>query len=236
MRIAVCDDQQSALKHTVTQVGSVKLQTEITPFLNVSDMFQEIKNDAKFDAVLMDIEWYGEQKGIDFASEIFKLSPKTKIVFVTGYPERYSQQIFLQNTNLKGFISKPIEPGILLKTLEKIKDEMIFEENRKLVLKFSGTVVALDPDDIIYIESRLHTATVHAVNGNHLCYEKLDALAKRLPGCFILTHKSFLVNMEKIQFIERERVILAKNMEVPISKSRYNDVYDSYFRYIRSNI
>jgi DNA-binding LytR/AlgR family response regulator len=205
-------------------------------FLRVPDLLQQIKDDENFNVVLMDIEWDGEQKGIDFASEIFKLSPKTRVVFVTGYPERYSQQIFLQNTNLRGFISKPIDPDILQKTLVKIKDEMTFEENRKLVLKFSGTVVAVDPDDIIYIESRLHTATVHAVNGDHLCYEKLDALAKRLPGQFILTHKSFLVNMDKIQFIERERVILEKSMEVPISKSRYNELYESYFRYIRSSI
>jgi len=236
MNFAICDDQQDALEHTVKQVGSVGFQSEVTSFLDISDLFIKIKDGVFFDAVLMDIEWDGEQKGIDFAMEIFKLSPKTKIVFVTGYPERYSQQIFLKNTNLRGFISKPIESGVLLKTLEKIKDEAIQEENRKLVLKFSGSVVAIDPDDIIYIESRRNTATVHTTNTQHLCYEKLDDLGKRLPGHFILTHKSFLVNMERVWRIERERVILEMGMEIPISKSRYNELYDSYFRYIGSNI
>ena len=236
MRIAICDDRKDALEHTAKQVGLVSLQSEITPFLEISDLFQKIKDGANYDAVLMDIEWDGEQKGIDYASEIYLLSPKTKIIFVTGYPERYSQQIFLKNTNLRGFVAKPIEADILLKNLEKIKDEMTLEENRKLVLKFSGSVIAVDPDDIIYIESRLHTATVHSTNGEHLCYEKLDALAKRLPGQFFMTHKSFLVNMDRIWRIEKERVILEKDMEIPISKSRYSELNESYFRYIRSNM
>jgi len=74
--------------------------------------------------------------------------PKTKIVFVTGYPERYSQQIFLENTNLKGFIAKPINLDILTKSLKKIKDEILAEENRKLILKFNGVAVGVDPDSI----------------------------------------------------------------------------------------
>lgn len=236
MRIAICDDQQSAIEHTITKVSSLGLQSEIMSFLNIADLFQKIKDGEKFDVVFMDIEWDGEQKGIDFATGLYDLSPKTKIIFITGYPERYSQQIFLKNTNLRGFISKPINAAILQKNLEKIKSEMILDANRKLILKFDGIVIGVDPDDILYIESRAHTATVYATDGGHLCYEKLDALANRLPGQFILTHKSFLVNMDKIQRIERERVILEKGMEVPISKHRYNEVHDGYFRYIRSNI
>jgi len=237
MRIAICDDQQSALEHAITQVGSVNFQCEVAPFLKIADLFQTIKDGAIYDAVFMDIEWEGEQKGgIDFASELYSLSPKTKIIFVTGYPERYSQKIFLKNTNLRGFISKPIDADILLKNLEKIKNEMILEENRKLILKFNGIVVSVHPDDILYIESRAHTATVYSTDGSHLCYEKLDALAKRLPRQFIHAHKSFLVNMDKIRRVERERIFLEKGIEIPVSKSRYNEVRESYFRYIGSII
>gem|GEM_PF-168000 len=232
VKIAVCDDEQNALEHASAQIASIIADCEVKTFLNASDMMELIKDGVKFDAVFMDIEWHGEQKGIDFAAELFRLSPKTKIIFVTGYPQRYSQQVFLKSTNIKGFISKPIDPAILLKNLEKIKDEMIREGNRKLLLKFSGVVTSVDPDDILYIESRANTATVYSTGGGHLCYEKLDDLAKRLPGSFIRTHKSFLVNMDKIQYIERERVILEKNMEVPISKTRYNGLREQYFRYV----
>ncbi|MCL2839378.1 MAG: LytTR family DNA-binding domain-containing protein [Defluviitaleaceae bacterium] len=237
MRIAICDDQQHGLEHTLTKIRTVSLQSEIAIFLKISDLFQQIKEGVKFDAVLMDIEWDGEDRsGIDFASELYSLSPKTKIIFVTGYPERYSQQIFLKNTNLRGFIAKPIDADILLKNLEKLKDEMLLEENRKLILKFNGVIKGVDSDDILYLESKLHTVTVYTTDGEHLCYEKLSDLAKRLPRQFVTTHKSFLVNMDKIQRIERERIVLGKNIEIPVSKARYNEVREHYFRYIGSNM
>ena len=236
MKIAICDDEQKSLEHIVTQVASVDLNCDISAFINVADMMERIKDGEKFDAVFMDIEWYGEQKGIDFAAELYKLFPKIKIIFVTGYSERYSQQVFLKHTNLKGFISKPIDPAILQKNLLKIRDEMILDENHKLLLHFNGIVVGVDPYDILYIESRGNTATVYSTNSKQLCYEKLDVLAKRLPGNFILTHKSFLVNMDKIQYIERERVVLEQKIEIPISKARYSELRDQYFRYIGSSI
>jgi len=54
----------------------------------------------------------------------------------------------LENTNLKGFIAKPINLDILTKSLKKIKDEILAEENRKLILKFNGVAVGVDPDSI----------------------------------------------------------------------------------------
>jgi len=237
MHIAVCDDQQGALEHTISKLAEICPNSEIMSFHKISDLFQKIKGGTKFDVVFMDIEWDGEQKiGIDFASELYKLSPKSKIIFITGYPERYSQQIFLKNTNLRGFIAKPIDVDVLRKNIDKITDEIALEENRKLLLKFNGVIIGVDPDDILYVESRAHTATVHSTDGGYLCYEKLDELAKRLPRQFITTHKSFLVNMDKIQRIERERVMLEKGMQIPISKARYNEVHDCYFRYIASSI
>ena len=236
MRIAICDDRQDVLAHADSLISSLEPHCETSQFSDILSLFQEMKGGAEFDAVFMDIEWEGEQKGIDFAEQIYSLSPKTQIIFITGYPERYSQQIFLQSTNLKGFIAKPPDPDIMRKHLERIKHELTAQERGKLVLKYNGIVSAVDPDDIVYIESRAHTATIHSMDGEYLCYEKLNTLAKRLPGQFILTHKSYLANMDKIRRIERESVILEKQMEIPVSKSRQTEVRESYFRYIGSTI
>ena len=236
MKIAVCDDQQSSLRHVLTQVSSVAPRAEVSSFSSIPDLIHIIEDGVKFDAVLIDIEWDGEQKGIDYAAEIYKLSPQTSIIFVTGYPECYSQQIFLKTINLAGFVSKPIDAAILSKNLEKIEDGMAARQNRKLVLRFNGVITSIDPDDILYIESRARTSTVYSTDGSYLCYEKLVDLTKRLPGHFVLTHKSFLVNMDKIRRIDREFVLLEQSMEVPVSKSRLNGIREYYFQYIGSRI
>ena len=236
MKIAICDDNQMALAHVEAQAGMLGAPYEISSYPDATDLLRTIKDGADFDAILMDIEWGGEQKGIDFAAEIYRLSPKAGIIFITGYPERYSQQIFLANTNLKGFVAKPVDAAILQKNLEKIQGEIAARESRKLTIKSKGRIVAVDPDDVLYIASRAHTATLHLQASEYLCYEKLEALAMRLPGQFLFTHKSFLVNMDKIRYFERERAILEDGREVPVSKSRQAEALESYFRYIRSMI
>jgi len=236
VNIAVCDDQKQVLGHIVNKVKSVDIQCNITGFCNFSDLCEKIRDGEEYHVVLMDIEWNGEQKGIDYASQLHQLSPKTKIIFVTGYPERYSQEIFLKNTNLKGFIQKPIDTEVLEHSIKKINSEMKEEEKRKILVKYNGVITVVDPDEIIYIESRLHTITLYTEGSSHLCYEKLDALEKRLPAHFIRTHKSILINMDKIRLIERTRIVLEKSFEVPVSKSRYNECYESYFRYIGSTV
>lgn len=232
MKIAICDDQQSSLECVKSEVLSLDIPCEIALFQDIQLLYREIGLGRKYDVVFMDIEWYGEQRGIDFAANLYKLCPKTRIVFITGYPERYSQQIFFKYTNLKGFIAKPIDKAILLDTLMRIKGEIQDESKSHLVIKFNGAVASIDPDDIFYLESRAHKITIHTGGENHLCYEKLDVLAEELPENFIFTHKSFLVNMDKIQRIEREYLILANNEEVPISKSRFLEMREKYFRYI----
>jgi len=142
----------------------------------------------------------------------------------------------LENTNLKGFIAKPINLDILTKSLKKIKDEILAEENRKLILKFNGVAVGVDPDSILYIESHAHAVTVHSTGGEYICYDRLSVLVNRLPDNFIFTHKSFLVNMDKIRRIERESILLEKDVRIPISKSRQIEVRKNYFCYIGSNI
>jgi len=237
MKIAICDDQKNALDHTYMQVSASCPQSEITAFLKIPDLFQALKAGEKFDVIFMDIEWEGEQKiGIDFASEIYNLSPKSKIIFVTGYPERYSQEIFLKVTNLCGFIVKPSDINIIEKHIAKIRNEAALESSRKLILTFNGAVTSIDPGDILYIESRARMVTIYVAGRTHSCYEKLVNLINRLPRQFIFSHKSFLVNMDKIRRIERERIVLVNNMEVPVSKYRYNEVRSSYLSYIESTM
>ena len=54
----------------------------------------------------------------------------------------------------------------------------------------------------------------------------------RLPETFLQCHKSYIVNMNEIRRIERNRIIMTNETEIPISKSRYGDTRSRYFRYM----
>ena len=232
MRIAICDDERASLDFIAEHVQSIDSDCEIATFLDISKLFHAIESGIIYDAVFMDVEWHGEQKGIDYAAEIFDLSPKTVIIFITGHPEQYSQKIFLKKTNLKGFISKPPNPTILSKYLEIIKDSISDSNNHKLTLKFNTGIISIDWSDILYIESHLNTVTIHTYNDSFRCYEKISTIVKQLSGGFFRTHKSFVVNMDKIKRIERNYVLLQEDKRIPISKHRLPDFRKQYGRYI----
>ena len=43
-----------------------------------------------FDVVLLDIELNCEENGIDVAEELYRLCPAARIIYVTGYNDRFS--------------------------------------------------------------------------------------------------------------------------------------------------
>lgn len=238
MKIAICDDQKIHLEHILTRVSQVCPQSEIKTFQEILEFFENINAGIIFDIVFMDIEWVGEvQGGIDFAAQLYKRSPDTKIVFVTGHQQRYFQEIFLKHINLKGYVAKPIDIDILRKIVEKIQAETLLEKKQKLLISFNNMVTSLNPNDILYIESRARIASIYARDGEvYLCYEKLGVLRSRLPEKFCFAHKSFLVNMDYIRRIGREVLILEENLEIPVSKMRRAEIRERYFRHVSLRI
>jgi len=235
MHIAVCDDQADVLEQVSNLVETVSLASTVTPYDNFSNLLTAISNGILYDAVLMDIEWGKEDNGMDYATALHELSPNTQVIFMTGFQEKYAQQIFLKPANLCGFLSKPINRDLLIKILNKADKEARQTETKKLTVSFGGVVSVFEPENIYFLESKGHTATIHTSDGKQRCYERLVALKERLPSQFEYTHKSFLVNMDFIRRVERDRVLLLNGTELPVSKGKYTMLKKTYFSYIGSS-
>jgi DNA-binding LytR/AlgR family response regulator len=208
----------------------------VTPYDNFNNLLIAVNSGILYDVVIMDIDWGNEDNGMDYAATLHDLSPYTKVIFMTGFQEQYAQQIFLKPANLCGFLSKPIDRDLLLKLLNKAGSEVRQNGTKKLTISFGGAVSVFAPESIYFIESKGHTAIIHTSDGEQRCYEKLEALKERLPSQFVYTHKSFLVNMEFIQRIERDRVLLLNSAEIPVSKGKYTVLKNTYFSYISSSL
>ena len=236
MHIAVCDDQADVLEQITCLVETIPLASTVTPYNNFDNLLTAVNNGILYDAVLMDIEWGKEDNGMDYATALHEFSPHTKVIFMTGFQEQYAQQIFLKPANLCGFLSKPIDRNLLIKILNKADKEIHQMETKKLTVSFGGVVSVFTPENIYFLESKGHTATLHTSDGKQRCYERLEALKERLPSQFVYTHKSYLVNMEFIKRIERDRVLLLNSAEIPVSKAKYTVLKKTYFSYISSSL
>ena len=86
--------------------------------------------------------------------------------------------------------------------------------------------------DIFYIESMGHTVQIHTATDTIAAYERLDAVTKRLPVGFIRCHKSFVVNMWQIRRFLPTDVLLKNEVLVPVSRKRYTETKEAYFRFM----
>lgn len=54
--------------------------------------------------------------------------------------------------------------------------------------------------------------------------EKLEPLLERLDDCFVFCHRSYLINLNTVTDLKKDFIILIKNIQVPVSKTRFQEV------------
>lgn len=232
MRIAICDNELDALELLQLQLEQNGRAKQIKRFLSLKQLQDAIAEGETFDLLFMDIEWNQTQNGIDFASTVNETCPDTQIIFVTGHPDRYYQQIFLKPLNLCGYLEKPVDANILEKLMQKALAVIQTREEQKLLIQHKGIIHAVFFHKIRYLESRGHLLTIHTTDGNLMCYDQLEKLKERLTLNFYQCHKSYLVNMDCIRRIEKNSILLKTGEELPVSKSKYAETRAAFFRYI----
>lgn len=223
MIVAVCDNSKETLdemKQLLEQIAYIK---NIELFSKIDSFFDELNAGKCYDVVLMGIEWEDAKNGIDYAEEIYKCSPYTKVIFMTSYTMKYVEDAILSSSNMRGFLAKPVKEEILAKTLEKIRVKSSYTDG-KLVVRYRGSINLIPMDDIVYLESRLHKVNIVLDNVSYQCNERLDQIKERLDEGFLACHKSYVVNVKHIQSFKSYEIVLDTGVVIPVSKKRYGEV------------
>ena len=237
MQIAVCDDNEMCLRELMRQLQSMPMAEGVFAFSDLSAFLCDVEGGSFYDAVLMDIDWGRDGSGIDAAEELYKISPNMKVIYVTGYGERYNQQIFLRRANLSGFLTKPVDGALLEANLRKVAAAAgAGADQPSILLRRRGGAVTIPLNDIYYIESRGRTIETHTSGEVVVSYEKLGNVIPSLPAWFIQCHKSYVINMRQIQRFRPDGILLKCGDAVPASRSKYAKAKEAYFRYMGNAI
>lgn len=156
---------------------------------------------------LLDIE-LGENEGLnglEVAKLIKNISPETKFVFITGYP-KYALDSF--SVHPYDYILKPIDIEKVINTLNSLGNMMDSEKNnliffKKVTIQNKNETIFIPLSEIIFIETQRRGTLVHCENGVYSSSQILANMEKQLDKHFIKTHKSFIVNKNKIRKIKQ---------------------------------
>ena len=105
-------------------------------------------------------------------------------------------------------------------------------EVQSIFLKADYRIVKVTISDILYVEAMSEYLKVHLKNGTKpittlLSMKKLE---ERLPASFMRIHRSYIVNLDAIQEVNKNRVILDAGTSLPIG-----DLYkDSFQQFLES--
>jgi DNA-binding LytR/AlgR family response regulator len=97
-----------------------------------------------------------------------------------------------------------------------------------------GEIHLLKLEEIIYLKADNIYSQVYAESGVYHCDLTIGAIAKRLPeNMFIRSHRSYLLNISKINKVQRERSectvrFMGNDVRLPISRGRLHEFLNEF--------
>ena len=229
MKVVICDDERAPIDYLAVILQKKNGIEVIGEYTKQNELLELIEEKVFPDIVFMDIDWKDDRNGVQLSKILFEKSPKTQIIYVTGYNDRFSQQIFLEDSNLCGYLVKPVQEELLDILLRKAIER---KKTEKLIFSQRGVVQAIPYKDICYLESRGHHTMIHTMTEEIQVYDKLEAFKSKLSNRFAQCHKSFIVNMDYVSYIDKTHVELRGASKISISKGKYKEFRERYFSYM----
>ncbi|HEY0677948.1 MAG TPA: LytTR family DNA-binding domain-containing protein [Chitinophagaceae bacterium] len=229
MRCVIVDDEPNAIEILQRYASRVDLLETAATFRDPAKAVH-LLNSEKIELLFIDINM-PELTGMQLLA---LLSYKPLVIFTTAYPE-YAVESY--DYNAIDYLVKPISFERFLKAVNKAitqaellsKSEqanaMQEPENKEVILLKSGTLLhRVNKSEILYFEKDSNYIIVHTADKKILVRGNMqDVFEWVSPAEFFQLHKSFIVNLGKIETIEVHQVTI-KGRKVPVG-STYRDAF-----------
>ncbi|MBT8301882.1 MAG: LytTR family DNA-binding domain-containing protein, partial [Maribacter sp.] len=208
-----------------------------TPFLDLKGNFESALQAISFlqenevDLMFVDINM-PDLSGMDFVKS---LNNPPKVIFTTAYSE-YALEGF--RVDAIDYLLKPIDYPLFLKAAEKARERLQPKENEStevrsddefLFIKSEYKILRINFADIKYIEGMREYVRIHQHSEKAImALMSMKKMEEFLPKTnFMRVHRSFIVNLDKITTVERNRIVFDKNTYIPVSE-QYKPKFQKY--------
>jgi two-component system LytT family response regulator len=210
MRCVVVDDEPLAVKlltDYISKTPGLEVSFQTTNVLDALQFVQE----GKADLIFLDIQM-PELSGIQFMKIIRN---NYKVILTTAYHE-YALESY--EHDVVDYLLKPITFERFMTAVQKARQrigEKTTSEDH-IFIKTEYRIQKINLSSILYIEALRDYIAFHTGEGKVLSLESMRNMETILPSNrFIRIHKSYMINKEKIDFLERGKVVI-NNQYLPI--------------------
>lgn len=234
LRCIIVDDEPLPLELLAAYAEKCPLLQLVGTFGNPLDALAVI-NQQQIDLVFLDIQM-PEISGVQF---IQLMNEKCKVIFTTAYSNFALQGYEL---NVIDYLLKPITFERFLKAVKKAESLLLtptapdaitlttVAAEQALFVKSDYRIVKIFPSQILFIEGLKEYIAIHTTEGKIITLQNLKRMEEVLPlKLFFRVHKSFIIAISRIDFIERSRIFIGEKI-IPIGDT-YREPFLKYINY-----
>ncbi|WP_210464942.1 LytR/AlgR family response regulator transcription factor [Rufibacter roseolus] len=185
-----------------------------------------LKNDS-VDLLFLDVEM-PEMTGM----ELLKTLPhKPQTILITSHKDFALQAFELQ---VADYLLKPVDftrfTQAVLNATKKLDTRtngtpVTNGNSEELFVKVDNKIVKLNLNNVSFIEARGDYVVINTDTKKHIVYTTMSAIDQKLPqDMFLRIHRSFIINLKKIELIEDDSVFM-QDKYIPIGGSYQSKFY-----------
>jgi two-component system LytT family response regulator len=199
------------------------------PFLNLLSVFDNaiealaFLNTNNVDLLFLDINM-DEFSGIQLLESSTITS---QVIITTAYHEYALKGFDLQVTD---YLLKPYTFERFVQAVDRVQHNLskngIPEEKKFIFVKTEYRLEKILLSEVLYIEGMKDYRRIYTTNKHIMTLQTFNDFEKKIsPGIICRVHKSFMVSLDKIESIERDRIKI-KDILIPISETYKKTFYD----------
>lgn len=211
IRCVIIEDQapaQRVLKKYIADYGQIDL---IETFTNVPEALNFLEQHP-VDLLFLDIH-LPQVSGMDF---LRNTSLSYHVILTTAFSD-YALEGY--EHGVIDYLLKPFSYERFLKAIERIPSP----ESKlgiECILKSGHEYIRFNSDDVMYIRTDMDYTEIHLADKKHLSKETLAHWEQELtPYGFVRVHRSFLVNLSKVERLNSSTIYLSDERTVPIGRA-----------------
>ncbi|SMD34136.1 two component transcriptional regulator, LytTR family [Reichenbachiella faecimaris] len=226
MKCIIVDDEPLAIEVIESYVERIDSIELVGKFRNAIKAFEYIQSGEQVDLIFLDIQM-PKLTGIEFMKT---LTNPPKVIFTTAYRE-YALEGF--ELEVLDYLLKPISFDRFMKAVSKALNQLkevevsISSEGDDFIFfKCDKKMIRVSLKDVLYIESIKDYVKIKTAEKEVVTHQKISVLETKLPpNHFIRVHRSFIVNIPKIESYSASEVEL-NNESIPVGRNYKVDVME----------
>jgi DNA-binding LytR/AlgR family response regulator len=219
MKAIIVDDEPKAIQLITSYLEHFNIIELAATFRNGLKAFEYLSKEP-IDLIFLDINM-PHISGISLS----KMLPENiKVIFTTAYSDYAVESYEIQEVD---YLVKPISLERFIKSISRIltHNDSSNVDNKNIILVKSGSeTFRIDSSLILFLEKDGNYMNYNFVSQKIMARETVQESLDKLPNNFIQTHKSYIVNTDKIVSFGKNNVNMMGKENIPISETFRSEV------------